>query len=201
MDIVESMKNTLELESQGLMEVHDSFDTQTAAQIVQLLKDCKGKIILSACGTSGMAARKTAHTLNVVACPAMFMSPADAVHGGLGFVQENDLLILISKGGETNELIPIERVARKKAVKIIAVTENEDSELAKQADYILKIKISREPDEFNLMATGSTLAVISMFDAICIAIARSKGYRKEDLALIHPGGAVGKRLIGKMLYE
>lgn len=200
MDVIQSIKNTLELESQGLMEVHNSFDTQAVVHIVQLLKDCRGKIVLSACGTSGMAARKTAHTLNVVGCPAVFMSPADALHGGLGFLQENDILILISKGGETNELIPIEHVAHKKKVRVIVVTENEDSELAKQGDYLLKVKISREPDEFNMMATGSTLAVISIFDAICIAIARSKGYRKEDLALIHPGGAVGRRLTGKILY-
>ena len=194
MNVMEPIHETVTQESRNLLEAYDSLERASVEKVVELIKNCQGKIILSACGTSGMAARKIAHTLNVVGRPALFLNPADAPHGGLGVLQPQDLLILISKGGETSELLPIEKVARVKKVKTIVVTENRDSRLARQSDCVLFVKVEKEPDQFNLMATGSTLAVISVFDAICILISKEEGYTKEDLALIHPGGAVGKRL-------
>lgn len=196
MNVMEPIHEVVTQESHNLLEAYDSLEKDSVEQVVGLIKDCRGKIILSACGTSAMAARKITHTLNVVGRPALFLNPADASHGGLGVLQPQDIMILISKGGETGELLPIEKVARVKQIKTVVVTENRESQLARQSDCVLFVKVQKEPDQFNMMATGSTLAVISVFDAICILISKEEGYTKEDLALIHPGGAVGKRLCG-----
>jgi KpsF/GutQ family protein len=145
-----------------------------------------------------MAAKKVVHSLNCIECPALFLTPSDAIHGGLGVLQKNDILILISKGGNTSELLKLVPACRAKGAALIVVTENLDSEIARAADILLKVKVEREPCRFNMLATASTLAVISTFDSICIALMQYKGYTREQFAVIHPGGAVGERLIEKI---
>ena len=161
------------------------------------IADCKGRIILSGCGTSAMAAKKIAHSLNCIERPALFLTPSDAVHGGLGVVQPGDIVILVSKGGGTKELVYLLPACRTKHATVIAVSENPESVLAQNADIYLQVQVDREPCRFNMLATASTMAVIAMFDAICIALMQMTGYTKEQFAVIHPGGAVGDRLLGK----
>jgi len=144
-----------------------------------------------------MAARKIAHSLCCVERPAQFLTPSDAVHGALGVLQKDDILILISKGGNTAELINLIPACKTKGALLIGVSESEKSTIAEQADIFLKIKVSAEPDPFNMLATASTLAVISVFDAICITLMKVTGYTREQFAVIHPGGAVGERLLKK----
>jgi KpsF/GutQ family protein len=199
--ITNSIQSTLRLESEALQELLRDYNEQTVEEVVNLIINCKGKIVISGCGTSGQAARKIGHTLCCIECPAVFLTPSDAVHGGLGAVQEDDVVILLSKGGETREINSLlEPVHRKRAI-VIGVTENEHSELAQKSDIFLKVKVSKESDDFDMLATSSTLAVIALFDAIAIAITRIRGYTKEQFAIIHPGGAVGKKLTRKRLYE
>ena len=144
-----------------------------------------------------MAARKIAHSLSCIEIPALFLSPADAVHGALGVLQPEDILILISKGGNTQELLNLIPACKTKNSLLIGVSENPESGIAKQADIYLRIKVEQEPCRFNMLATASTLAVIAAFDAICIALMQMTGYTREQFAVIHPAGAVGERLLNK----
>lgn len=197
MDFKESVSDTLRAESDIISFLNKSIDFLQLEKLAQLIADCSGKVILSGCGTSGTACKKIVHTLNCVEQPSYFLSPAEALHGGLGTLAENDILILVTKGGRTEELEQIFAAARQKGVKIAAVTENEKSMLARSADLFLKVKVEREPDDFNMLATGSTLAVISLFDAISIYIMRKEKYNKEQFLLNHPGGDVGKKLANR----
>jgi D-arabinose 5-phosphate isomerase GutQ len=165
------------------------------ARCVEVLARCRGKILTAGCGTSMAAARKIAHSLCCIERSAAFLSPCDAVHGGLGVVQREDVVIAISKGGGTREIVHLLPAIRAKRAFLIAVTENADSVLAQQADLVLRVKVEREPDAFNMLATASTLAVIAVFDAVCIALMQATGYTQQQFALIPPGGAVGDRLL------
>jgi D-arabinose 5-phosphate isomerase GutQ len=152
------------------------------------------KIITCASGTSGIAAKKMAHSLCCVERDAFFMSPAAAVHGGLGGLKKDDAMIMVSRGGGTVELFPIIDVCKKKGATLIAITENLDSHLAKSADIVLPLKIERESDKYNVMATASFVATIALFDAMLVAIIEETNYQLEQFGLIHPGGAVGALL-------
>lgn len=195
--IEESISDTLTMESKALLEVRDAIDWGTLEKVVNVLINCIGKVVLSGCGTSGEAAKKIAHTLCCIECPALFLSPSAALHGALGAARKGDVAILLSKGGQTQEINNMLQSLHQKQVTIIAVTENRTSELAKQSDIFLNVQVSREPDDFDMLATSSTLSVIALFDAIAIAITRVRGYTKEQFAVIHPGGAVGLKLTEK----
>ena len=132
--------------------------------------------------------------MNCIERPAVFLEPSEALHGGLGLIQPGDIVFLLSKGGETEEInmfIPACKV--KKAV-IVAVTEKPVSYLAKNADIVLLVKVKRESDPFNVFATSSIIATLAVFDAICVGVVSATNYSKERFAVIHPGGAVGKKL-------
>jgi len=161
---------------------------------VRVLADCRGRILTTGCGTSAAAARKIAHSLCCIERPAAFLNPSDAVHGALGLVQSGDVVVAISKGGGTRELLNLLPACKTKNAYLIAVTENPGSPLAVAADLILRVRVEREPDPFNMLATASTLAVIAVFDAVCIALMHLTGYTREQFAVIHPSGAVGARL-------
>lgn len=195
--LVAEIERTLRIEASSISSLENSLDMDAMCRIVRMIADCQGKIIISGCGTSAMAARKAAHSLNCIECPALFLSPSDAVHGGLGVLQKEDILILISKGGNTSELTKIIPACKAKKAVLIGVTENPGSAIAKASDIFLKVSIDREPCRFNMLATASTLSVIAAFDAICIALMQETGYTREQFAIIHPAGAVGERLKGK----
>lgn len=170
-------------------------DPGTFRRCVEVLVDCRRRILTTGCGTSAAAAKKIAHSLCCLERPAAFLSPSDAIHGGLGLVQPGDVVIAISKGGVTRELLNLVPAFKTKQAFLIAVTENPDSPLARAADLLLQVKVEREPDPFNMLATASTLAVTAVFDAVCIALMHLTGYTREQFAVIHPGGAVGERLL------
>ena len=165
------------------------------ARCVQVLARCRGKVLTAGVGTSAAAARKIAHSLCCLEHPALFLSPGDAVHGGLGVVQRGDVVIAISKGGQTREISNLLPAIRAKRAFLIGVTENPESVLAQQSDLFLRVKVKREPDAFNMLATASAMAVVAVFDAVCVALMEVTGYTKAQFALIHPGGAVGDRLV------
>ena len=151
-------------------------------------------VILSACGSSGFAAKKFAHSLCCVECPAKFVPPSEAVHGGMGALKKDNLLILVSKGGKTDELIPLVSIARSKGAKIAIVTANPDSALAREADSVLLLPDVPESDVYGVMSTASFAATVAIFDALMMGIMEEKDYALSDFALIHPGGAVGKKI-------
>ena len=195
--ISDEIKRTIDIEASSIHSLLETLDMEQMVQAVHLIGDCEGRIIVAGCGTSAMAAKKVVHSLNCIECPAVFLTPSDAVHGGLGILQKGDILILISKGGNTKELVQLIPSCKTKEAKLIGVTENSDSIIAKEADLLLKVKIEKEPCRFNMLATASTLAVISTFDSICIALMAYTNYTKEQFAIIHPNGAVGDRLLNK----
>ena len=194
-EIISEVNRCISMEADAIGKLTEVLDEKAVLETAKALQNCKGKVILSGCGTSAMVAKKIAHSLCCIEIPALFLSPADAVHGGLGVLQEDDILILISKGGNTQELVNLIPACRTKKAKLIGVSENPDSKIAQAADIYMKVKAEREPCWFNMLATSSTLAVISTFDAICIALMQMTGYTREQFAVIHPGGAVGERLL------
>ena len=193
-DIRKILTDTWDIESKEVSRLKDTIDKDAAETIVRKISSCKGKIILTGCGTSAMAAKKIVHSLSVIDIPAVFLNQSDAVHGSLGIVKKDDIVIFVSKGGNTKELTSFIANVKDKKAYTITVSENEESVLAQNCDLFLKVKIEREPDPFDMLATASTMAVIAVFDAICIAIMEHKGFSKKEFALNHPGGAVGERL-------
>ena len=194
-DILSEVRRAISIEADSIRNLNDTLCNEAVLAAVNALATVKGRVVVSGCGTSGAAAKKIAHSLCCIEIPAMFLSPADAVHGALGMLQEGDILILISKGGNTGELVNLIPACKTKHATLIGVSENPDSTIAKEADIYLKVKVEKEPCRFNMLATASTLAVISTFDAICIALMSLTGYTREQFAVIHPGGAVGERLL------
>ncbi len=184
---------SFEIESKAIANIADYLDVSAFKKAVEVLCTCN-KIITCASGTSGIAAKKMAHSLCCVERDAFFMSPAAAVHGGLGGLKKDDAMIMVSRGGGTVELFPIIDVCKKKGATLIAITENLDSHLAKSADIVLPLKIERESDKYNVMATASFVATIALFDAMLVAIIEETNYQLEQFGLIHPGGAVGALL-------
>ena len=196
-EILSEINRCLTMEAESIAALRQTLDQEAVLAAAKALMNCKGKVILSGCGTSAMAARKVAHSLSCIEIPALFLSPADAVHGALGVLQREDILILISKGGNTQELANLIPACKTKGALLIGVSENPESVIAGQADIYLKVKVEQEPCRFNMLATASTLAVIATFDAICISLMQMTGYTREQFAVIHPGGAVGERLLNK----
>mgnify|MGYP003285184749 CR=1 FL=1 len=200
-EVYESIKNTLEIESKAILDALSVIDAQAVEQAVDVIASCKGKVTISGCGTSGAAGKKIAHTLNCVNRPALFLTPSDAVHGGMGVLSKGDVLILLSKGGTTAEINNLIGPAKTKGAFVIGVCEKEESQLARESDLYLKIMVEREADRFGLLATSSTLGVIAVFDAIAVAVMERTGFTEEQFGVIHPGGAVGEKLLHKKLYD
>ena len=144
--IRESVLHTWKIESEEIARLMETVDEETLEKIVDRILSSQGKIVLTGCGTSAMAAQKIVHSLRVIDIPALYLNPSDAVHGALGAVQKDDTVIFLSKGGNTAELLSFLDNVKQKGAYIISVSENEDSRLAKEADLFLKVKIQREPD-------------------------------------------------------
>ena len=158
-----------------------------------MLASC-GRIATCASGHSGIAARKFAHSLCCIERGAVFVPPCEAVHGGLGTLNNGDVMVMVSRGGKTAELMPILDVIKKRSVRLISITEKSDSPLAQAADIVLPLIIDRESDPLNIMATSSFFATVALFDALLAALITETGYTKEQFGVIHPGGAVGADL-------
>lgn len=196
-EIIQEVRRTIQMEAEAVKTLLNTVDMEKVAAAVEKIGNMKGKVVAAGCGTSAMGAKKIVHSLNCIERPAVFLTPSDAVHGGLGVLQKEDILILVSKGGNTGELAQLIPACRAKGAYLIGVTENEDSLIGREADLCLRVKVDREPCRFNMLATSSTMAVVSVFDAICIALMTYTGYMREQFAVIHPKGAVGERLLKK----
>jgi KpsF/GutQ family protein len=197
----EDIKTALKKESDAIIDAMESLDETSVLKLLDKIIACEGKLVFSGCGTSGAAGKKMAHTFSCVNQPALFLEPSDAVHGGLGVVNEKDIVILLSKGGSTDEINHLISPTKVKKAFIVGVTENSESVLARGSDLFLKVKVKQEADKFDMLATSSILGLIAVFDAIAIKISELTGFTKEKFSIIHPGGAVGERLLNKKLYD
>ena len=191
-------KAAYDIEAACITEMKAYFDDEQFAKAVELLSSAP-RIGAAGCGPSGSICQHFAHLMCCIERPARFISPAEAVHGATGFIQEGDVMVFASRGGKTKELLPIVDICKAKGVKIITVTENMESPLAQAADVVLKQYVNRETDKWNAQGTTSTTALCMIFHALQAAIIEQTGYRAEQFALIHPGGAVGERLNNKAL--
>jgi D-arabinose 5-phosphate isomerase GutQ len=186
-------KESIVIESKAISDIIKYLDVASFSDAVDVLSTCP-KIITCASGSSGIAAKKFAHSLCCIERNAQFLSPAEAVHGGMGCIKKDDAVVVVSRGGKTVELLPIIDVCNKKEAILIAITENINSPLALKAQVVVPLKIERESDKLNIMATSSFIATIALFDAMLTAIMEETDYKLEQFALIHPGGAVGSKL-------
>lgn len=190
---LQTAKKSLEIERDAISDVIGYLDMESFGKAVDVLSTCP-KIITCASGSSGIAAKKFSHSLCCIERNAQFLSPAEALHGGMGCIKNGDAVVMVSRGGKTAELLPVVDVCNKKNAVLIAVTENLYSPLAEKAQVVVPLKIEKESDIFNVMATASFIATVAVFDAMLVAIMEETGYRLEQFSLIHPGGAVGNRL-------
>ena len=187
-----------DIEEACIREMKDHFDEEQFAAAVELLSNAP-RIGAAGCGHSGIICQHFAHLMCCIERPARFISPAEAVHGATGFLQEGDVMVFASRGGKTKELLPIVDICKAKGVSIITITENLESPLATAADVVLKQHVNRETDKWNAQGTTSTTALCMILHALQAAMIEHTGYQAEQFALIHPGGAVGERLNNKAL--
>lgn len=192
-EAIEQAKQAFEIEYECIKEMQNYFDEEAYSKAVELLKNAQ-RIGASGCGHSGILCQHFAHLMCCIERPAKFISPAEAVHGGMGFLQKNDVMVFASRGGKTKELLPILDICKEKGVKVITITENLESPLAISADVVLKQFVNRETDKYNAQGTTSSTALCMIFHALQTALIEETDYQNEQFALIHPGGAVGERL-------
>lgn len=192
--ILEQAKDVLRLESEALLATSEDLG-ESFVQAVRALAEMPGKAILTGVGKSGIIARKIAATFNSTGTVAAFLHPSDAVHGELGLVQRGDVVLAIGKSGESDELVVMLPALRRLGVKIVALTANASSALARSADIVLFTPIEREACPHDLAPTVSTSVSLAVGDAIAMTLMRLKNFTPEDFAKYHPGGRLGKRLL------
>jgi arabinose-5-phosphate isomerase len=191
--VIKTALRTIELEAESIAELaqHINEDFEKA---VFAIGNCKGRVIVSGIGKSGIIAQKIVATLNSTGTPSLFMHAADAIHGDLGMIQKEDVVMLISKSGESEEIKVLIPLIKNFGNPLIGMTGNNQSYLSKNADYFLNTTISREACANNLAPTSSTTAQLVMGDAIAVCLMELVGFNGNDFARLHPGGNLGKRL-------
>lgn len=189
----QAAQNAFFIEADAVEKALASIDKASFMHAVEVLAKAE-RIGAAGCGHSGIVCQHFAHLMCYIERPARFISPAEAVHGATGFLKKGDVMVLASRGGKTKELLPVLEICQKKGVTIISVTENLDSPLAKGADIVISMSVTKETDRYNAQGTTSTTVLSVIFDALQAALIEITGYQNEQFALIHPGGAVGERL-------
>jgi len=194
-------RKVLETESAAILSLVPRVDARFD-QAVEILKACEGRVILTGMGKSGIICRKLAATLASTGTPAFFLHPAEAIHGDLGVVRSDDVVIALSYSGETAEILRLLETIRRLGAKLIAITGSAASTLAVAADVALDCSVTEEACPLNLVPTASTTAALAMGDALAMTLLVEKGFRQEDFANLHPGGKIGKRLmrVGSLMH-
>lgn len=192
-DVIRELRAVMDLEAQALTRVRDAIDVSYARAVDMILR-CRGMIIVTGIGKSGLIGQKIAATLTATGTPAISLHPAEGIHGDLGVVRRGDVILAIGKSGESDELTAILPSIKRIGAKVIALTAAPKSTLARAAALVLNTPIEMEACPLNLSPTCSTTTALAVGDALAIAVMKRRGFRKEDFALLHPGGSLGKRL-------
>ena len=195
--IIDNGKRVVRIEAETLQALESKING-TFAQAVELILNAKGRVIVTGMGKSGLVARKIVATMNSTGTPAVFLHPSDAVHGDLGMVRSDDVVICISKSGDTQEIRQLLPMFRRIGVKVIAMVGVLSSELARLSDVVLDISVEEEACPHDLAPTSSTTATMALGDAIAIALLQKRNFTREDFAMFHPGGNLGKQLLLKV---
>ena len=191
---LELAKRVLQTEAEGILalvpRLGDAF-----LQAVEILYACKGRVVVTGMGKSGIIGKKIAATLASTGTPALFLHPAEGIHGDLGMITKGDVVLAISNSGETAELVALLPPIKRLNLRLISMTGRPDSTLARRSDVVLDISVRAEACPMNLVPTTSTTAALAMGDALAVTLLEMRGFRPEDFAAIHPGGTLGKRLL------
>jgi arabinose-5-phosphate isomerase len=197
MKALEEARRVLDIEARSIQEVKQKLNGDFE-KAVKMILDCQGKVIVAGIGKSGHIARKLASTFSSTGTPAFFVHPAESSHGDLGVIGAQDCIIIISSGGESNELKDMLSYVGRKSLPLICMTGNLKSGLAEASQAVLDIGVSEEACPLGLAPTSSTTATLAMGDALAMAVLSAKGFQKEDFAEFHPGGSLGRRLLTRV---
>ena len=194
MNIIEFVKKELKVEAKAITDVAKRIDANVETAIDLLLK-CEGKVIVTGMGKTGIIARKIAATLSSTGTTAIFLHAAEGIHGDLGIIQKNDVVIAISNSGNTEELISIIPSFKFNKIPIIALTGNLDSKLAINSDIVIDCNVPKSYEPFGLVPTASTTVALAVGDALAVALLKKRNFNESDFARFHPGGTIGKKLL------
>jgi arabinose-5-phosphate isomerase len=192
-DILKAARRVLEVEADAVRALADRLDDRFT-QAVGLLHRCRGRVVVSGMGKSGLVGKKLAATLAATGTPALFLHPGDGMHGDIGVLAAGDVVVALSNSGETDELLAILPAIKRLGVPLVVLTGNPASRLARHGDVVLDVSVEEEACPLNLTPTASTTAALALSDALALAILRERGLQPEDVARLHPGGALGRRL-------
>ena len=194
MNEIEIGKKVLDIEARAIDSLKSRLN-HSFSDAISLLYNCKGRVVVTGMGKSGLIGKKISATFASTGTPSFFLHPADGIHGDIGMIMQNDVILAISNSGETDELIALLPVFKKMTMQIICMTGKAASTLSNNSDVVLDVSIKEEACPMNLVPTASTTVALAMGDALAVALLDKRGFRKEDFALFHPGGALGRRLI------
>jgi arabinose-5-phosphate isomerase len=195
--VTKRAKQVLRIESEAIKGLIPRIDSRFK-KAVDIIYACKGRVVVTGMGKPGLIGQKISATLSSLGTPSLFMHPAEAIHGDLGRVTKDDVVIAISNSGETEEITKLLPLIKKIGAKLIAFSGNKRSTVAKHSDIVLDVSVKKEACSLGLAPTSSTTATLAMGDALAIALLDKKGFRVQDFAFYHPGGALGKRLLLKV---
>lgn len=201
--IIEFGKKVIRIEGESVLALAETLD-ENFVHACEKIFNSKGRVVFTGMGKSGLIARKIVATLNSTGTASIFMHPTDALHGDLGMVRKEDVVIIISKSGNTEELLNLVFMLKRMGISIIAMVGNVNSKIAKESDFILNVSVKEEACPYDLAPTASTTVALAMGDAIAIALLEMRGFTAEDFALLHPAGSLGKRLslkISEIMYK
>jgi len=197
MSMIAKAQEVLRIEAEALTAMAERIDTRFDAA-VELILACQGRVVITGMGKSGLICQKIAATMASTGTPTFFLHPAEGIHGDLGMLARGDVVIAVSNSGETEEITRILPVIKRMGLPLIAMAGRPGSTLAKAGDVFLDISVREEACPLGLAPTASTTATVAMGDALAVALLLKRGFRAEDFALFHPGGALGKRLLLKV---
>lgn len=191
---IEQAKRVLRIEAEAVERLIDRID-HNFERAVDMILQCKGRVVVTGMGKSGLIGKKIAATLASTGTPALFLHPAEGAHGDLGMVTRGDTVIALSNSGETEEITRMLPALKRLNITLISLTGNPDSTLAKNSDVVINVGVAEEACPLGLAPTASTTAALAMGDALAVALLDKRGFKEEDFACFHPGGALGKRLL------
>jgi arabinose-5-phosphate isomerase len=197
--IIDLAKTVIDIEADAIAGLKERVN-HSFIKAIHTIMECRGRIVITGAGKSGIIGKKIAATFTSTGTPSFFLHPADALHGDLGIVTHEDVVILISKSGEVNEFQQLIPKFRRIQTPIIALTGNMDSQLAQNADVVLDISVEKEACPYDLAPTASTTATLVMGDCLAVVLLKKKGFNIEDFAFLHPGGNLGKQFINVEEY-
>jgi arabinose-5-phosphate isomerase len=192
-ELVARARQVIEREARGIAQLADQLQ-HGLAEVVTMLLNCQGHVLVAGAGTSHAVAQRFAHLLSCSGTPALCISTADALHGGAGAITDRDVLYVISKGGQTVEINQLVEIARHRGAQVVAQTEAPASPLAELADLLYLVQVDAELDPYGMIATGSSLVNCAACDVLCVLLLERRGYTRQAFGATHPGGAVGRKL-------